>query len=375
MSFWDELGIEATNDKKLIKKAYARRLKVTRPEENAEAFQELYNAYQRALSYADYYYDEVDEYQEPPVNADTVALGSVPSTEVAIERSSLPTDLQTYTVNLDKPALEDEPSATQVLAPLPVPQTELSTEDTSNSFLLSAPHAVRDISHEQTEVFNSTEDAESALDSVEQQLEQEWLRTKAWLDQLLADPHEANRLLNWGFLKRSPLLQDLEWRTRVSNYVFEAVASVNYESLNNTELPSNTLYIKAHILNYLDRLLDWEKSWQYLRVHYSEAYLDSVFNYLTINTTQQYSDNTSVGNKVAQGLSFFQWSVKVIRILFALYINVVIAVLLIGSGMAFSPYVALGVLIFILYVYITGGRFIKWIALGHTIMGLKYGKS
>lgn len=43
--------------------------------------------------------------------------------------------------------------------------------------------------------------------------------------------------------------------------------------------------------------------------------------------------------------------------------------------MAFSPHLAIGILIFIVYVYITGGRFIKWIALGHTVMGLKYGKS
>ncbi|MBK8452181.1 MAG: J domain-containing protein [Thiofilum sp.] len=383
MSFWDELGIEATNDKKLIKKAYAKRLKVTRPEENAAAFQELYNAYQRALSYADYYHDEVEYEDEVSSVNDVAPLDSVPSSELELESSSKTSDPQTYTVNLEKPALEAEPLTpiTQVLAPPPIPQPELSVEDTSSSFLLSAPSTVMDANYEQQEGANSDENGENgkneenALPSVEQQLEQEWLHTQAWLEQLLADPHEANRLLNWNFLKRSPLLQDLEWRTRVSTYVFEEVAGVNYESLNNTELPPNTLYIKAHILNYLDRLLDWEKSWQYLRVNYSEAYLDSVFNYLTSNEPSEQQAEPILLNQSEKKISWLQRIVDIIRYIFAIYINFIIANLLIGAGMAFSPHLAIGILIFIVYVYITGGRFIKWIALGHTVMGLKYGKS
>lgn len=51
---WDILGIDATKDKREIKRAYARLSKEIHPEEKPEEFQRLYEAYQRALQYASY---------------------------------------------------------------------------------------------------------------------------------------------------------------------------------------------------------------------------------------------------------------------------------------------------------------------------------
>lgn len=52
MSNWQTLGLEPTYDKKIIKRAYAALLKVTRPDETPEAFKQLYAAYQQALHFA-----------------------------------------------------------------------------------------------------------------------------------------------------------------------------------------------------------------------------------------------------------------------------------------------------------------------------------
>lgn len=49
MNCWDVLGIEPTQDKKEIKKAYARLLKQYHPEENPEEFKQIQMAYQQCL--------------------------------------------------------------------------------------------------------------------------------------------------------------------------------------------------------------------------------------------------------------------------------------------------------------------------------------
>ena len=51
-NFWDLLELTPTGNKKIIKKAYARKCRVCHPEDHPEEFKRLHQAYEKALDYA-----------------------------------------------------------------------------------------------------------------------------------------------------------------------------------------------------------------------------------------------------------------------------------------------------------------------------------
>ncbi len=64
MNIWKILAIPRTNDVREIKKAYAKKLKVTRPDEHPEKFQELHTAYKIAIDQAKYQWENTENLYE-----------------------------------------------------------------------------------------------------------------------------------------------------------------------------------------------------------------------------------------------------------------------------------------------------------------------
>lgn len=52
LSIWNLLGIEETKDTSIIRKAYAAKVKLCRPDEDPDGFQSLRQAYESALNIA-----------------------------------------------------------------------------------------------------------------------------------------------------------------------------------------------------------------------------------------------------------------------------------------------------------------------------------
>lgn len=72
---WALLGLEPTTELGAIKKAYALRLKVTRPDDDAEAYQALRAAYERVQQWAKWQRENADA---PPAAADESAAAPLP---------------------------------------------------------------------------------------------------------------------------------------------------------------------------------------------------------------------------------------------------------------------------------------------------------
>ncbi|NVI80178.1 J domain-containing protein [Janthinobacterium sp. BJB401] len=73
-SLWAILGTEPTGDERALKRAYAKRLKVTRPEDDPAAFQELREAYEYALRHAHLFAEEFPEAQAAVAAVETPVM-------------------------------------------------------------------------------------------------------------------------------------------------------------------------------------------------------------------------------------------------------------------------------------------------------------
>ena len=75
---WEQLGIGPTTDAAAIKRAYALKLRRTRPDDDARAYQRLREAYDRALWWARHAVQDVDEAVPP---TDATGPGAPPAPE------------------------------------------------------------------------------------------------------------------------------------------------------------------------------------------------------------------------------------------------------------------------------------------------------
>ena len=114
VSDWDRLGIGATRDLIAIKKAYALRLRVTRPDDDAEAYQALREAYERAQHWARHAADE-DEDDEEFVD------------ERAVEKAAAPATTEPAFVDVQPESVHDTALAPVAFAPDAAPEPEAWT--------------------------------------------------------------------------------------------------------------------------------------------------------------------------------------------------------------------------------------------------------
>ena len=70
MDCWQILGIEPTDDERAIKRAYAKQLKTTRPDDDAAAYQQLREAFDYALAAAPHICIDADGDEDEDADGD-----------------------------------------------------------------------------------------------------------------------------------------------------------------------------------------------------------------------------------------------------------------------------------------------------------------
>lgn len=260
MDCWSVLGIAPGSDKKTIKIAYAKLLKIHRPEEDPQGFQTLHTAYKNALKWvpAKVYDDDIPWMQEDgrPVYFEQERLNDIdPTTKDEI---TLPQRLES-----------DEATIAEV--------QHSKADMTSVEITLQAPtETLEPWADNEPEI--SPED-QRLLDEINQQddrLSRDWETLYQAVNTLMQSKKTANNLQSWAFLERLPAMRDIEFRKAAADKVFEVVAEANELSL-----AKKDLFIQRPVLNYLNERFSWDKKWQHYQYEYSHSLLEAVFPYLS----------------------------------------------------------------------------------------------
>lgn len=124
MNIWETLGIEPTTDVKLIRRRYAELVRLYHPEDQPEIYQEIVEAYQKALTYA-------RSRNTRPENSLRKASDSKEATELEEDANGKPNSSLNFENLTEETKIENEESET---SSLDFSDYQQSTDKTSDSF-------------------------------------------------------------------------------------------------------------------------------------------------------------------------------------------------------------------------------------------------
>lgn len=268
MDIWQILEIEATPDTKAIKRAYAKKLKITRPDEDPQGFQDLHYAYKAALHRATYWeYDEdededLDEENNNQTQTENVTASNEKSTDIVTPNVTE----EILDSKINEPSIEfftelsTEPSINTSL--------ELSTESSgelSSKFPISTAETITETSTEKaSEIFEVNPENSGDEKPVPEvpvnplQIEGERLLGLTELF-LAASDGSQNNPKNWQFVIESPyILEDhFNWRLGL-----ELLQTIHQHNLNHVAKPQRIVGQDA--LSYLNNIFNWSENRQHI---------------------------------------------------------------------------------------------------------------
>lgn len=238
MSCWDVLGIEPTDDKKAIKKAYAVLLKQNKPDENPSGFAQLHEAYKQALDMTAYIrVEHRDVEEQAPLDPASVAVEE--------------------TVEISQPAEPPPGGERLIINDAPAEEPPAGTLEEANREVIDDPY----LDSEQEAFLASLESAWTEL------LE----KTQAAMSRM----KEEDAVDAWRFLQDREEFCDLGFKAAYSHYLFES-----FLEFFNDKNTSPVLCVRS--LRYLNELFFWEDQSRHLKEQYGSYAVESMLRVLAV---------------------------------------------------------------------------------------------
>lgn len=255
MNCWEILEVEPTDNQRSIKRAYAKKLKVTHPEDDASQFQALQEAFEHAIYLAQNTYFEIPEARQPqslPVDTDSQRI-SEPRLVNSMDVKGEHTDRETRTENDAQQQAGLSPEAT-----VQVPDAMLDEKESLNE------SSAIDERFEQ--------EAASEFDGPElfQLIESFWDNFCALMDA----PDKRRDENAWYPLLNHSALGSIDSKQQLSFRVFDALADL---ILSQRKVSEKEGVIPQKIRWLLADIFDWQSDELTLAEHYEPEALEHVF--------------------------------------------------------------------------------------------------
>lgn len=300
MNCWQILDIAPTDNQRDIKRAYAKKLKQTHPEDDPEGFQILQEAFETAQYLVREQLVEIfeeDERAAPDVIASDQDLETGSS-------ESASSDLNTDAESNSAPAPDTAPKTDTAPEPDPGHNTDFAAPHSSDSNSVIPNESYR----ETTESAKRSVDSDSELNLTEQKLTEQnqteqnqtalpqtesppeegsaivtpsyiqqdtQALAQDFLDQLseiLDDPKKRKKDDLWMTLLQHEVLQSIDGKQEVSFAVFELIAVF----IDSHKAEQDGAYISKAVLEALADLFDWQSDELTLARHYDPELLEKV---------------------------------------------------------------------------------------------------
>lgn len=267
MSYWKILGIDETSDLRSVKRAYAAKLKKTKPDEDPEGFKALHAAYKWACRYAkansaasvaptaSVSAGESKQAGEPFVDqGDAAWRDSGTAAESPVEPHQSRVDARGEVISAEEP---------EGVRKMETPVVTLREEVAYGEGESRQGNDTVQGQHELTETALPEADEEYAF------LQGQWDELTRIVDHVTASSKAMNDLSSWQFLDDREALFDIRFKSELSSYIFARIAD-------SVQGASATSRLDSEVLNYLNSLFFWSERRDMLEDEFGFDVVDAV---------------------------------------------------------------------------------------------------